>query len=193
MEIYKDIEGYEGYYQVSNLGNVRSIDRCVNVERSGQMYLVKYKGKKITPSESRGYYHVNLCRDGAMRSHSISRLVATAFIPNPHDLPVVNHKDEDRKNNRSDNLEWCTYEYNNNYGNVKKKQRKSQINNPLKSKVTRQYSRDFRFIREYPSLREASRNTCVSVADIQKCCAGKRKTAGNFIWEYGTDSDDKDI
>lgn len=115
-EIWKDIEGYEGYYQVSNLGRVRSLDRILfksngrTEKRQGQIML-PCKGKD-------GYLLIGLRRETkSKKSFSVHRLVAEAFIPNPNNLPQVNHKDENIHNNNADNLEWCTCLYNNNYGN----------------------------------------------------------------------------
>lgn len=99
-EIWKDIKNYEGLYQVSNLGNVKSLRT----------------GKKIYYSTAGGYYRVNLFKDKRRKGFSIHRLVAEMFIPNYNNKPCVNHKDCNRKNNKVDNLEWCTYKENNNYG-----------------------------------------------------------------------------
>lgn len=105
-EIWKDIEGYEGCYQVSNFGNVKSL----NYMHTGKEQILKLKTKKS------GYLQVNLCKDGKIKTYTIHRLVAKAFVENPDNLPQVNHIDEDKTNNRFDNLEWCDQKYNNNYG-----------------------------------------------------------------------------
>lgn len=99
-EIWKDIEGYEGLYQISNLGRVWSVRKEI------------YRKPCIVSN----YYGVSLTKDGHYDTFSIHRLVAEAFIPNPLNLPQVNHIDEDKLNNRADNLEWCTAKYNCNYG-----------------------------------------------------------------------------
>lgn len=110
-EIWKDIEEYEGLYQVSNHGRVRSLDRYDNMGRFR-------KGKMLSIGDNgRGYKNVGLNKDGLLRTVYVHRLVAQAFIPNYYDLPQVNHIDEDPSNNHVDNLEWCTNEYNSNYGN----------------------------------------------------------------------------
>ena len=113
QEIWKDITGYEGLYQISNLGRLKSLKRKCNKR------LCKEIIKK--PSLANGYQRIALCKNGQINYYSIHRLVATAFIPNPKKLPCVNHKDTNRANNRVDNLEWCTYKENNNYGNHYKK------------------------------------------------------------------------
>lgn len=120
QEIWKDIKGYEGIYQVSNLGRVRSLDRIVN-NRS-------YKGRIKVPSNSKGYKRVGLLYKRNVNYYSIHRLVAQAFIPNPNNYEIVNHKDENRGNNRVDNLEWCDSKYNNSYHNANIKRLLSRIN-----------------------------------------------------------------
>ena len=110
-EIWKDIEGYEGLYQVSNIGRVRSLDRCV--ERNGGISFIK--GRILKPARCGrqcNYWFVGLSKNGKVKQHYIHRLVAQAFIPNPENLPEVNHKDERPENNCVDNLEWCTALYN---------------------------------------------------------------------------------
>ena len=109
-EIYKDIRGYEGYYQVSNFGNVRSLDREV-IRSDGQYNFHRGKILKLSDNGS-GYLVAQLCKDAFVRGYLVHRLVASEFIPNEGNLPVVNHKDGDTKNNKIDNLEWCTQSYN---------------------------------------------------------------------------------
>jgi hypothetical protein len=111
MELWKDIKGYEGMYQVSNYGNVRSLDRYDSIGR--------FKTGTILSEgdNGNGYKNVQLYKDGQGRMYYVHRLVAEAFIPNPDNLPQVNHMDEDKSNNCVTNLEWCTNEYNSNYGN----------------------------------------------------------------------------
>ena len=114
-EIWKDIENYDGIYQISNFGRVKSLSRQT---KSG-----KYKEIIKKPSlAGRGYYRLALCKNGKPKYYYIHRLVAKAFIPNPNNLPLVNHKDENKLNNNVNNLEWCDSEYNMNYGfcNIKK-------------------------------------------------------------------------
>ena len=115
QEIWKDIKNYEGLYQVSNLGRVKSVERKVWCERNKSFKVLKERILKLWKSNC-GYLRVVLCIDSKTRYHSIHRLVAEAFIPNPDSLPQVNHKDEDKTNNRIENLEWCSGEYNRNYG-----------------------------------------------------------------------------
>lgn len=116
-EIWKDINGYEGLYQVSNLGNVRSIyDNCPNHLCKNRIKIIK---QHITNS---GYLFVQLHKNKIVKNKAVHRLVAEAFIENNYNLPQVNHKDEDKFNNNAENLEWCTCEYNNSYGTKPKRQ-----------------------------------------------------------------------
>lgn len=105
MEEWKDIEGYEGKYQVSNKGRVKAL----NFKRTS-------KEKIIKEANNKGYKAVKLWKFGKRKSYLVHRLVALSFIPNPKKLPQINHKDEDKLNNNADNLEWCTQFYNNIYG-----------------------------------------------------------------------------
>lgn len=110
-QIWKDIEGYKGLYQVSNTGRVRSLN-----------YLHTGKTKVMKQGTNKGGYKViGLHRNGKRKVHSVHRLVALAFIPNPNNYPFINHKDENKTNNAVWNLEWCTPKYNSNYGNCRKK------------------------------------------------------------------------
>ena len=116
-EIWKDIVGYEGLYQVSNLGNVK---RLKGYKGRGKGYIVEEH--LIQPSiNSRGYQNVILCKNGKTKTFTMHRLVAIAFLDNSEKLPQVNHKDENKLNNCVDNLEWCDSQYNNNYGTRNKK------------------------------------------------------------------------
>lgn len=123
-ELWKDVVGYEGYYQVSNLGNVKSLDRVISTGR--------YHGRvmKLT-IKRKGYKSVNLTKDGKGTVKPVHRLVAIAFIPNPENKPFVNHLDETPGNNNVDNLEWVTAKENKNYGTGVERQAKS-ISKPIK-------------------------------------------------------------
>lgn len=110
-ELWRDVVGYEGLYQVSNFGRVKSL----NYHRSGEERVI------VQRQDRYGYKAVNLSKDGVARQINVHRLVATAFIDNPDYLPQVNHKDEDKTNNAVDNLEWCTGKYNMNYGTHNKR------------------------------------------------------------------------
>lgn len=113
METWRDIKGYEGHYQVSNYGNVRSIKRIP----------VLLKGD----FQSNGYKRVYLWKDGAKKNVLVHRLVALSFLPNPMEYTDVNHIDEDKANNHVENLQWCSHAYNMNYGQVKEKISESKM------------------------------------------------------------------
>ena len=114
-EIWKDIPNFEGLYQVSNLGNIKGLDRYVNsaIKNNNR---VKRKGKLLKQYNKRGYFQVSLSKNHKRYYFNVHRLVAIAFLPNPDNLPQVNHKDENPLNNILSNLEWCTAKYNCNYG-----------------------------------------------------------------------------
>lgn len=111
-EVWKDVPGYEGYYQASDLGRIRGVTRFVPAGNTKR----KIKGKVISQFENnQGYYRVGLNKNGKTQHKYVHRLVGETFLPNPNRYPTINHKDENPKNNRADNLEWCTQEYNNLY------------------------------------------------------------------------------
>lgn len=109
QEVWKDIDEYKGLYQISNLGRVKSLKKYAGKSLREEKILKTYKDKD-------GYIKVILCKNNKTRFLSIHRLLAEAFIPNPENLPQINHKDENKENNDIDNLEWCTCKYNINYG-----------------------------------------------------------------------------
>lgn len=122
-EIWRDIEGYEGQYQVSNLGRVKSFDR---IDGAGHLK----RGRILRPvPDKKGYLRVQLHKEGKRKLFLVHRLVAQAFIPNPEGLPQVNHRDEDPSNARADNLEWCTASYNVNYGTHNERMIQTKISN----------------------------------------------------------------
>lgn len=112
MEEWRDIKGYEGLYQVSNEGRVKSLARVWIMGKGGK----RHKGETTmkVPKSSR-YCRITLTKDGIETNKSVHRLVAEAFIPNPNNYPIINHKDENTRNNNVENLEWCDYQYNNTY------------------------------------------------------------------------------
>lgn len=176
MEIWKDIKGYEGLYQVSNTGKVKSLKRNTN-----NQYCNKDKERKYY--NIHGYLQIILCKEGKKQSSLVHRLVAETFIPNPDKLPCVNHKDENKLNNNVENLEWCTYEYNTNYGTRNKRSSEKTRNNKF-SRPVLQYTLNGVYIKEYPSIKEIERETGLNAGNICNCCNGKYKTAYGYIWKY---------
>ena len=122
QEIWKDIIGYEGLYQVSNLGRVRRLSKIITDVSQGGVRKRLFEGRILSQSfVGCGYKSVMLSMNGCVKRYNVHRLVAQAFIPNLNDLPEINHLDEDKTNNCVDNLEWCTAKYNSNYGDRNKK------------------------------------------------------------------------
>ena len=170
QEIWKDIPGYENY-QISNLGNVKSLN-----------YLRTGKEKLLKPGlSSSGYYFVPLCKNGEKKYFRVHRLVALAFIPNPDNKPCVDHINGDRLDNREKNLRWCTNKENQNYPLA----RKNKINNPKLSKPILQIDINTgKIINEYPSIMEVERQLEIAGGNISNCCNGKLKTAYGYYWRY---------
>lgn len=168
MEIWKNIKGYEGIYQISNLGRIKSLHN-----KFGNKELIMKQNLKRN-----GYYQIRLKRNGTVKDFIIHRLVAEAFIPNPNNYPCVNHIDENKTNNNANNLEWCSILYNNTYGNRLKKVSKAQ------SKKVYQYDFNWKLIKIYDSCKEASKKTGISAGNISQCCNGSYNHAGSYYWRY---------
>lgn len=169
-EIWKYIKGYEGLYQVSNFGRVKSI-------KFGKERILK------TFKNTRGYLQVNLCKNGKVKNYKVHRLVAEAFLDNTDNLPEVNHKDENKLNNNAENLEWCSAKHNSNFGTRNERIAKKMTNGKL-SKPVLQYTMDGEFVKEWPSTMQAEREGGFNNRLISACCRGKRKTHKGFIWKY---------
>lgn len=181
-EIWRDVIGYEGLYKISSLGRVKSL---------------KYGKEKILKlgKNNYGYLIVVLCKEGTRRTCKVHRLVAIAFIPNPSNLPQVNHKDENPSNNKVENLEWCDATYNLNYGTrlqrIDYKARTANtdykaISEKLATKLSRQvyqYTLEGNLVKIWQSTNECGRNG-FNQGTVSACCRCKRKTHKGFIWSY---------
>lgn len=175
-EIWKDVEGYEGLYQISNLGRLRSLDKC---DRFGRFF----SGCIIKCHSSRGYINCCLHKDGKLKRTCIHRLVAQAFIPNPNNYPVVNHKDRNPSNNCVENLEWCTQKHNVHWDGAIERRAEAQRNRSDCSKMVNQYSLEGIFIKTWPSLGEIYKCLGIPKNDISRCC--KNKTyAHSYQWRF---------
>lgn len=177
-EIWKDVENYEGFYQVSNLGRVRSLDRFVNGNHITCDYQFM-KGKLLKLRKNRyGYWIVMLRKNSTYKGFLVHRLVAKAFIPNPNNLPCINHKDENPGNPIVTNLEWCTSKYNSNYGTC------IQRTNQSKYRKVIQYDLNMNEIKRWDSLKEAAAFIGRAQQNISRCCRGKCSSCGGFKWMY---------
>lgn len=178
-EIWKPIKDYEGLYEVSNTGRIRSIERTVKRLNRYKTYtnqLIPEKIKKGSPDKD-GYLKVGLWKNNKCCTTSIHRIVATAFINNPKMLPQVNHLDENKCNNRVDNLQWCSPLENINHGTGKARRTKTM------SKPVLQFDPFGNFIREYKSISD-TRNYGFCFQGVGYCCIGKTSMYKNFIWKY---------
>lgn len=159
MESWKEIDGYEQLYLVSSEGRIFS----------------KKRSKMLTPIASHhGYLRIQLFNNGVFKNHAVHRLVAKAFIPNPDNLPEVNHRNENASDNRAENLEWCTRKYNTNYGSRTEKTRK---------KVA-MMNEDGSIAQVFESQVEAARVSGARQGAICNACRGVCKTAGGYRWSY---------
>lgn len=161
IEEWKDIDGYQGRYQVSNFGNIRN-----------KMH--KALSQEITKN---GYKRVTLTKDKKQKHYAVHRLVAKAFIDNSLNYPCINHKDENRGNNNVNNLEWCTYSYNINYGS-----RNFKVQN--NSKKVQQMDFAGNVLATYISVGFAAKIMSVDPSNIYKCCDGKISYAYDYKWKY---------
>lgn len=174
-EIWKDIKGYEGFYQVSNLGRVRK------PIKNGFRYVKSSpRGSQRSSKTKEKYMGVSLSKNGIRKGFSVHRLVAEAFIQNEHKYPYINHINGIKDDNRVFNLEWCTQKQNvrhaydvlnirNHYGSIK------------------QYTKEGEFIKEYDSVREASRKLGIHCGNIVKCANRQRNVAGGYVWRFHSD------
>ena len=171
-EEWKPIKGFEGIYEISNTGIVRGIEHIV-IDKKGTYHKIK-SSIKAKQKDKDGYERVGLWHNGKPYSRQVHRLVAEAHIPNPDNLPQVNHKNEIKNDNRVENLEWCSVAYNNNYRN-------KTINT---RKKVNQYDLNGNFIKTWDCIIQAAKYYGINRSLITDVCKGRRKTAKGFIWRY---------
>ena len=199
-EEWRDIKGYEGLYQVSNMGRVKSLKRTVWCGLNGGCYRAIPEKIRKGVDNGQGYLQVQLSKDGKVKQCRINRLVAQAFLPNPDNLPIINHKDENKYNNHMDNLEWCSHSYNNTYNDRAKKagkkvaeklrgRKQTEEHIMKKSKPVFSVDKDSGLIMWWESAREAGRVLGINQSNIIKCCKGKYHSTGNHIWFYADDNE----
>lgn len=190
-EIWKDVEGYEGLYQISNYGNLRSL-----VDKYGRKRILILKFH----SDKKGYLQTRIYKNHKGKTVKIHRLVAEAFIPNPYFYPMINHKDENKMNNfvfinpdgsvnpEKSNLEWCSNSYNQLYGTLPDRKRIINTNHPSKSKRVVMFDENWNLLRVFPSCAEAQRQTGIWQSQITKACRdhmGQYSPGGNkwMFWD----------
>lgn len=178
QEEWRDISGYEGLYKVSNLGNVKSIDRWVSSKCNSKKFMKSKMLKQMI--NSRGYSMVGLSKEGKERRWFVHILVAKAFIPNPNNLPQINHIKEDEKtNNCVENLEWCDCKYNCNYGT-----RNQKVGKKREQGVKQIDKNTNEVINVFKNALDAAKEISVNVENIHRCCKNKTGTSGGFKWQY---------
>lgn len=162
-ELWKNVPEYEGLYQISSLGQVRSLK----------------KNKLLKPETTHfGHKRVRLYKDGVTKKIYVHQLVARAFIPNPNLFPYVNHMDQNPANNHADNLEWCTQKHNLNYGT-----RNQRLRQSIDAPHVRQLTPDGYFVAEYQSVLVAAELLGYDYSNIYKCCRGEKQTMYGYKWE----------
>jgi len=183
-EIWKDIYfkdkgkvwDYRGIYQVSNLGNLRSVERKIKSGFSNTEFYTKKSKIRHQQLGSQGYKIIRLSKNCATKTKRVHRIIAKIFIPNLQDKPCVNHIDGNKANNNIKNLEWVSYSENNQHA----------VDNGLRNdnKTTYQYDEEMNLLNEFNSLSEASRKTNIHKGNMGSCARGERKLAGGYIWKY---------
>ena len=168
-EQWKDISGYEGLYMVSNLGRIKSMHRWKRAKCPDEYFL------KMTLGNN-GYVQVTLYKNNSKHKFLVHRLVAEAFVPNDDGLQFVNHKDENRENNAADNLEWCTVQYNNNYGTARFRQMLA-LGSPVEQRLS-----NGQLLATYTTSSIAEAITGISRKEIAACIRGDLHSAGGFVW-----------
>lgn len=181
--IWKDIPNYIGYYQISNTGQIKSLERKVKSSKSRQGLRTVNERLIKTRIDKYGYETVILRKENIDKHFTIHRLVATCFIPNPENLPSINHKDENKLNNIVDNLQWCTVKYNNLYNN-----RQTKINNILKERIIGkailQYDLEWNLLQRFKTLRGMHRETGFSREKIKRVCNGLQEQSYGYYWKF---------
>lgn len=171
MEIWKNINGYEGLYQVSNEGRVKSLERTV-VYKDGRKKVIK-PNFLMPHKNTNGHLDFRLSKNGVTTSHLAHHIVAEAFIPNPNNYDVVHHIDHDKHNNKVENLKWMSGE-----------EHRGLHIKEIRSKTVYQYSLDGELIGVWESVEKACRELGANHSHISNCCLGKRKTHKGYRWSY---------
>ena len=176
-EIWKPVVGYEGLYECSNMGRVKSVDRYVPHIYEGEYQFIKGRIRK-TKLNNGGYEMLSLFRDGKEKTCLVHRIIAEAFLPNPYNLPEVDHKDECKTNNFVENLEWCDREYNLYYGTRRQRQAEKEMVPVI------QYTKDGMLIKKWDSMQSVMDYLGINRGNISNCCSGRCKSVGGYKWKY---------
>lgn len=182
VEIWKDIEGYEGLYKISNLGNVESIElKYIN----SLGYEVTKNGCFLSKHFTKKYYQISLYKNGKSNRFYLHRLIALAFIPNPENKPCINHINGIKTDNRIENLEWCTYSENNIHAlKTGLSKLPDEFINHSRSKKITQYDLNGKFICNFDSLSEAYKITGIHISTISLCVNNKIENIKGFIFKF---------
>lgn len=177
MEVWKDVKDFEGLYQVSNYGRIKTLGNC---------FKRKEKIRKLSLNPRSGYMQVELHKNGKESKYYVHRLVADAFLENPDNLPCVNHKDCNRVNNHADNLEYISYQNNVNYKDAQHKRVVSfreKYRNPIK-----QLTKSGEYIKTHNTPTDAAKELGIDCSQILNCCNHKKHflSAGGYKWEWET-------
>lgn len=180
-EIWMPIPDYEGFYEVSNTGKIRSVYR--------------YRRELKPIISNSGYKRVDLFKNKVRQQVSIHRIVAKVFCDNPFNKPCVNHKDENRLNNNANNLEWVTYKENRNYGTAEKRRRAhidysreiykitARNNGKKTARPVSMFTKDGKYLKSFESAAEASRQTGIYITTITRAIK-RGLNAGGYAWQY---------
>lgn len=178
-ENWKDIKGYEGLYQVSNFGRIKSINRTINHNKGNGNRILNGRILKCWYDKN-NYARISLSKNGKVTKYLVHYITASTFIPNPDNKPCIDHIDTNPSNNNVENLRWCTQKENCNNPITKIKMRK----NSSCSKPVLQFSKEGELIKKWDSTMDIQRELGISNTCISYCCTGKNKTARGFKWHY---------
>lgn len=182
MEIWKDVVGYEGLYQVSNVGAIRSLDRKKTRNKGKQK--VSWKMKTPILRRKDGYLQINLWKDGEVKTEKVHRIVARAFLGCGEEGQQINHKDWDRTNNRAENLEWCDAKYNAQHKSPEAMSKAGGWCGKDRRRPIRQKTICGEFVAVYESAADARRVTGFDSSHIIAVARGKKKSYKGYVWEY---------